>query len=153
MGDVVLEWVTPYILTQKRRLIKAITLSAAVVFTIDAILFMPIFWFIVIPIWLVEFFVFRNWKYEYEYVYVNGDFEISKIIRKCKRKLAFHGDRKDMEYIVKGRQEETGMTAVDYTSGVPGAPVYTMKINGQLIYFEPTQEFIDEMKNYRKVKF
>ena len=31
MGDVVLEWVTPYILTQKRRLIKAITLSAAVV--------------------------------------------------------------------------------------------------------------------------
>ena len=76
MGDVVLEWVTPYILTQKRRLIKAITLSAAVVFTIDAILFMPIFWFIVIPIWLVEFFVFRNWKYEYEYVYVNGDFDI-----------------------------------------------------------------------------
>ena len=153
MGDVVLEWVTPYILTQKRRLIKAITLSAAVVFTIDAILFMPIFWFIVIPIWHVEFFVFRNWKYEYEYVYVNGDFEISKIIRKCKRKLAFHGDRKDMEYIVKGRQEETGMTAVDYMSGVPGAPVYTMKINGQLIYFEPTQEFIDEMKNYHKVRF
>lgn len=153
MGDVVLEWVTPYILPQKRRLIKAVALSATIVFTIDAVLFMPIFWFLVIPLLIVEFIVFRNWKFEYEYIYVNGDFEISKIIRKCKRKLAFHGDRKDMEYIVKGRQDAAGISTADYTSGVPGAPVYTMKINGQLVYFEPTKEFIDEMKNYRKVKF
>ena len=141
MGDVVLEWVTPYILPQKRRLIKAVALSATIVFTIDAVLFMPIFWFLVIPLLIAAF------------IYVNGDFEISKIIRKCKRKLAFHGDRKDMEYIVKGRQDAAGISTADYTSGVPGAPVYTMKINGQLVYFEPTKEFIDEMKNYRKVKF
>ncbi|MDO4168409.1 MAG: hypothetical protein Q4D45_00805 [Lachnospiraceae bacterium] len=151
MGDVVLEWDMPYIISRKRLLIKAIGISAAVVLVLDSLL-IPALWFLVVPMLIAEFIIFRNWKYEYEFEYVNGDLEISKIIRKCKRKVLFQGHRKDVEYLTEGRQDEPGISKLDCTSGIPNTKVYTMKIDSKLIYFEPNDDFIREMDNYHKVR-
>ncbi|MEY8338043.1 DUF6106 family protein [Lachnospiraceae bacterium 62-35] len=150
MNDIVLEWIVPYVMPKKKRLIKAIMLSALVVFTIDTVLY-PILFLPVLLLAVVEFFLFRSWKLEYEYVYVNGDFTISKIIRKEKRKDVFHCDRKDIQYVKKGRENLQGVNIRDYTSGWEKGRVYTLKSGDTAVYIEPNDDFLKEMKTYRKL--
>ncbi len=148
MRDVVFEWYIPYVPDKKKQLIKAVTISAAIVFFIDAIFFAAGMLFLSIALAVTGFFVFRSWNFEYEYVYVNGDFTVSKIIRKSKRKDVYHVFRVDMEDFVKGRAQADGRTTVDLTSGRPNVPVYTIKAKGQAVYIEPSEEFVEEMKKY-----
>ena len=95
-----------------------------------------------------DFFLFRSWRYEYEYVYVNGEFDVSKIIRKCKRKDVYHVDRPDIGNFTQGRVAPQGKSVKDFTSGRPGASVYTIQAKGELVYIEPSEEFVEEMKKY-----
>ena len=89
MNDVVLEWIIPYVMPAKKRLLKAVLVSLLIVLLADAVLFYAFLLLPAIALGIVEFFLFRSWRYEYEYVYVNGEFDISKIIRKCRRKDVF----------------------------------------------------------------
>lgn len=93
-----------------------------------------------------------SWRYEFEYVYVNGDFEVSKIIRKEKRKDLYRCDRKDMEYVAEGRKSVPGCKVRDFTSGWEKGRVYTMKVGNDLIYMEPNEEFLEEMRLHRKLQ-
>ena len=147
MKDVVIEWYIPYVISKRQMLIKAVMVSSALVFFIDALVFMAVMLLPSLIIGVTGFFLFRSWRYEYEYVYVNGDFTISKIIRKEKRKDVFHADRMDMEAFVRGRRED-GRTAGDFTSGREGREVYSMKVKGAWIYIEPSPEFVEEMSKY-----
>ena len=147
MKDVVIEWYIPYVISKRQMLIKAVMVSAALVFFIDALVFMAVMLLPSLIIGVTGFFLFRSWRYEYEYVYVNGDFTISKIIRKEKRKDVFHADRVDMEAFVRGRRKG-GRTAGDFTSRREGREVYSMKVKGAWIYIEPRPEFVEEMSKY-----
>ncbi|MCI8402255.1 MAG: hypothetical protein HFI38_09280 [Lachnospiraceae bacterium] len=151
MNDVVLEWMVPYYPSMKRQLVKALLLSSILVFTLDAVLFYPIFFVPVLILAATAFFLLRSWKYEFEYSYVNGDLEISKIIRKEKRKELYRCDRKDMIEVAKGRCPAENRRTRDYTSGLKRASVYTIKTGNEYIYVEPNEGFIEEMKLYRKV--
>ena len=86
MRDVVFEWYVPYVINGRQRLLKAVMVSAALVFFVGAEFFAAFMLFPALNLCGTRFFLFRSWRYEYEYVYVNGDFTISKIIRKEKRK-------------------------------------------------------------------
>ena len=114
---------------------------------VDAVFFMSIMLLPALVLAVIGFFLFRSWRYEYEYVYVNGDFTISKIIRKEKRKDVFHTDRVDVEAFVKGKRTD-GKAAGDFTSGRPNREVYSMKVKGSWIYLEPCPEFVEEMEKY-----
>ncbi len=148
MRDVVFEWYVPYVMNGKQRLLKAVMVSAALVFFVDAVFFAAVMLVPAAVLAATGFFLFRSWKYEYEYVYVNGDFTISKIIRKAKRKDVYHASRTDFEEILPGRTAPQGRTARDFTSGRPGAAVYTIRSRGELIYIESEEDFIGEMKKY-----
>lgn len=148
MRDVVFEWYVPYFPDRKLQLIKAVTISAAAVFFIDAVFFAAGMLIPAVILAVGGFFVFRSWKYEYEYVYVNGDFTVSKIIRKSKRKDVYHVFRVDMEEFLKGRAPANGRGVLDFTSNRPNASVYTIRAKGQTVYIEPTEEFVEEMKKY-----
>ena len=149
MRDVVFEWYGPYFPDKRKMLIKAVMISAALVFFIDAVFFAAGMLIPSVILAVAGFFLFRSWKYEYEYVYVNGDFTISKIIRKAKRKDVYHTTRLDMEDFVRGRAGQTeGNRIKDFTSGRPNALVYTIKAKGEYVYIEPSEEFVDEMKKY-----
>ena len=147
MRDVVIEWYLPHVLSPKQMLIKAVMVSAVLVFFVDAVFFMSIMLLPALVLAVIGFFLFRRWRYEYEYVYVNGDFTISKIIRKEKRKDVFHTDRVDVEAFVKGKRTD-GKAAGDFTSGRPNREVYSMKVKGSWIYLEPCPEFVEEMEKY-----
>ena len=99
-----IEWYLPHVLSPKQMPIKAVMVSAVLVFFVDAVFFMSIMLLPALVLAAIGFFLFRSWRYEYEYVYVNGDFTISKIIRKEKRKDVFHTDRVDVEAFVKGKR-------------------------------------------------
>ena len=147
MRDVVFEWYVPYVLSRKQQLAKAVMISAALVFFVDAVFFAAAMLFPSLILAVTVFFLARSWRYEYEYVYVNGDFTISKIIRKEKRKDVFHTDRVDVEAFVKGKRTD-GKAAGDFTSGRPNREVYSMKVEGSWIYLEPCPEFVEEMEKY-----
>ena len=147
MRDVVIEWYLPHVLSPKQMLIKAVMVSAVLVFFVDAVFFMSIMLLPALVLAVIGFFLFRSWRYEYEYVYVNGDFTISKIIRKEKRKDVFHTDRVDVEAFVKGKRTD-GKAAGDFTSGRPNREVYSMMVKGSWIYLEPCPEFVEEMEKY-----
>lgn len=151
MNDVVFEWMVPYFLTGKQRLIKAVTVSAVIVFLIDAVFFAAGLLIAAVILAVVGFFVFRSWRYEYEYEYVNGDITVSKIIRKEKRKEVWHLDRKEIEEFQKGRTAANGRAVLDFTSGRADSPVYTIKAKGNLVYIEPSKEFLAEMQKYYRV--
>lgn len=148
MRDVVFEWYIPYVPDRRKQLLKAVIVAAALVFLFDAIFFAAGLLFVSLALGVTGFFLFRSWKYEYEYVYVNGIFDISKIIRKAKRKDVYHVDRPEIEGFTKGRAPANGRPVKDFTSGRPGTPVYTIKAKGELVYIEPEEDFVEEMRKY-----
>ena len=151
MKDVVLEWCIPYVMPKGKRLLKAVLIAAMVGLVVDTViyplLFLPVLAFVTAGVLLL-----RSWRYEYEYVYVNGDFEVSKIIRKEKRRDIYRCERKDMEYVAEGRRSVAGCRARDFTSGWENARVYTLKAGNDLIYLEPSEEFLEEMRLHRKLQ-
>lgn len=151
MRDVVLEWCIPYVMPGGKRLLKAVLVASMVVLCVDAViypvLFLPVLAFVAAGILLL-----RSWRYEYEYVYVNGDFQISKIIRKEKRKDVYHLRRQEIEYVAEGRRRLDGCKAHDFTSGWEKARVYTIKQGSDLVYLEPNDEFLEEMRLHRKLE-
>ena len=114
MRDVVFEWYVPYVLSRKQQLVKAVMVSAALVFFVDAVFFAAAMLFPSVILAVTVFFLARSWRYEYEYVYVNGDFTISKIIRKAKRKDVYHASRTEFEEIIPGRMVK------DHRTGAAG---------------------------------
>lgn len=148
MRDVVFEWYIPYVPDRKKQLIKAVIIAATLVFLFDAVFFAAGLLFVALALGITGFFLFRSWRYEYEYVYVNGIFDISKIIRKAKRKDVYHVDRPEIESFTKGRAAANGCPVKDFTSGRANVPVYTIKAKGELVYIEPEEDFIEEMKKY-----
>ena len=150
MKDVVFEWYIPYVPDKKKQLLKAVMISATVVSFFDALFFAAAMLFVAVALAVTGFFLFRSWKLEYEYVYVNGDFRISRIIRKEKRKDVFHCDRKDIQYVREGKLKEDGCQVSDFSSGWEKANVYTLRTGNRLVYIEPNEEFLQDLRLYRK---
>ena len=148
MRVVVFEWYVTHALSEKERLMKAVCVSAAIVFFIDAVFFMAVMLIPAAAFGIAGFFLSRSLKYEYEFVYVNGDFTISKILHKSRRKDVLHMNRTDFEEILPGRAEAGRLPVKDFTSGLPGQPVYTIRAKGMLIFIEAEEDFIKEMKKY-----
>ena len=149
MRDVVYEWYVPYVPSRKQMLLKAVSLSAAAVLLLDAVFFALLMVFPALICAGAHLFLRLTLEYEYEYVYVNGDFTVSKIIRKAKRRDVFHINRPEIEAFTEGRKKLPGKPARDFTSSLPNAPVYTLEAKGELVYIEPSEEFINEMKSHR----
>ena len=72
MRDVVFEWYVPYVLSRKQQLAKAVMISAALVFFVDAVFFAAAMLFPSLILAVTVFFLARSWRYEYEYVYVKS---------------------------------------------------------------------------------
>ena len=73
---------------------------------------------------------------------------IQVVIRKAKRKDIYQADRLRFDDFVKGRATVPGKSVKDLTSGRPDAAVYTIKTAQQLVYIEPCEDFLNEMKKY-----
>ncbi|MEG0109202.1 MAG: DUF6106 family protein, partial [Lachnospiraceae bacterium] len=103
---------------------------------------------------VVDVFFFKRMDVEYEYLFVNGDLDIDKIMSKAKRKRVFAFNVNEMEILAPSGSAEMrlyqNIKPSDYSSQVPGHATYEMVVlkNGSKfrIIFEPNQVILDGMR-------
>ena len=96
-------------------------------------------------------FLIRRLDVEYEYLYVNGDLDIDKIMHKAKRKRIFSTNIDNMELLApegnEGINQFRNAKVVDYSSGSADARRYVLVVadNGQVtkLVFEPNDDIIE----------
>lgn len=148
MKDVFFEWSIPYVPDRRRQLLKALMTAGALVCFYESIFFAGELLAVSLLLAVGGFFLFRSWRYEYEFSYTNGQLDVAKIIRKEKRRELYRVDRPDMESFQAGRTAVPGVPVKDFTSGRPDAQVYTIRAGEACIYLEPCREYLEEMGKY-----
>ena len=112
-------------LVKKQAGMKDIVIKAALVaVTIVSVLIVFLFPFgIILPVLAVilDVLMFRRLNVEYEYLFVNGDLDIDKIMNKAKRKRMFSANVNDLEILapadsIEVRQYQKAKT-YNYSSG------------------------------------
>ncbi len=111
---------------------------------------------IILPVGLIvaDFFVFRGQKLEYEYLYVNGDLDIDKIIGQAKRKRVFSASISELEMLAPENSEEINRIQVNktlnFSSFVAEHKKYALVVlqNGQKVkvIFEPNNTILEGYK-------
>lgn len=139
------------------KLLKILTMMLAVVFVLIGV--MTMLWPALIIgaiAGVAAYFTYLNADLEYEYLYLDKEITVDKVMAKTRRKRAAKYDIERMEIFApinsyhldnyKNRKVKT----VDYSSGVTGQPEvrYAMYYEGGLkIIFEPSSEMVKAMKN------
>ena len=109
---------------------------------------------ILVPIVLIvaDVFLFRRMDVEYEYIYINGDLDIDKVMHKERRKHMLSVNVKDMEMLApEGAFQLQSYKAgkiYDYSSGIPSAPnryilVFTRSGQTVKVLFEPNSDLVE----------
>ncbi len=130
------------------KIVLLVVLAAASVFFVFLI---PMAIIVPVIVIAVVFILIRRMDVEYEYLYVNGDLDIDKIMHKERRKKLFSSNVDNMELLAPERAEELknfrNAKVLDYTSGVEGARryVFVAKEKGELVkvVFEPNDDIIE----------
>lgn len=133
-------------------LILATVLAAA------AVLFTP--WAIIafFALCIADYFLIPSFNLEFEYLYVNGELDVDKIMSQKSRKhaasfdiaekmeLIAPWDSHEMDYYKKGHQGKI----VDFSSGREDAKVYAMVYGGdkgtEIVLLEPGEEMLRDMQ-------
>lgn len=142
-------------LVKKQTNMKDIVIKAVLVaITIVSFLVMLMFPFgILAPVVMIvlDVIMFQRLKVEYEYLFVNGDLDIDKIMNKSRRKKMFSANVSDVELFapvdaVELRQFQNART-YDFTSGTGQAKEYALIVSGQgelkKIVFEPNDMIVE----------
>ncbi|MCI9488510.1 DUF6106 family protein [Lachnospiraceae bacterium 48-42] len=150
MGDFYTEQLIKKQTTMKDVFIKAFLVAIAIV-SVFVVLMFPVA--IIVPIIVIAAVVFliRRLDVEYEYLYVNGDLDIDKIMHKAKRKRIFSTNIDNMELLApegnEGINQFRNAKVVDYSSGSADARRYVLVVadNGQVtkLVFEPNDDIIE----------
>lgn len=132
-------------------MLKKVGLIAITVVSVLLAFVIPIGIILPIVMIVIDVLVIRSLNVEYEYVFVNGDLDIDKIMNKSRRKRMFSIDAEQMELLapvgaVELMQYKKAKT-YDYTSGTGKAPVYALiasdKGEVKQILFEPNETIIE----------
>ena len=150
MGDFYTEQLIKKQTTMKDVFIKAFLVAIAIV-SVFVVLMFPVA--IIVPIIVIAAVVFliRRLDVEYEYLYVNGDLDIDKIMHKAKRKRIFSTNIDNMELLApegnEGINQFRNAKVVDYSSGSADERRYVLVVadNGQVtkLVFEPNDDIIE----------
>ncbi len=150
MNDFYTEQLVKKQTTAKDVAVKAFLVSLAIVSVLAVFLF-PLAILVPIVVIFVVVALMRRMNVEYEYLYVNGDLDIDKIINRSKRKRVFSTPISNMELLAPEGSPElaqyrNGIVA-DYSSGVPGEKRYVLVVveKGQVtkMIFEPNDTIIE----------
>lgn len=114
--------------------------------------------FVILIFGFLCYIVFRNTAVEYEYTFVNGDFDVECIYGKSKRKKAMSFDFRKLEALAPinsqkalGYEHRRDIKTFNYSSGFEDSDVYVAVVlgkNGNLgrVIFEPSEEMINAIK-------
>lgn len=137
------------------RFLKILTIMLAVVFILFGMILWPAL-IIGVVMAVVAYFVTMNADLEYEYLYLDREITIDKVMAKSKRKKVAQYDVERMEILApiksyhldsyKNRQVKT----VDYSSGVENQPDvrYVMYYEGGMkVILEPDMKMVQAIKS------
>lgn len=134
----------------KDMLIKAVLIAVTIVSFLIVLMF-PVGLILPIVMIVLDVFMFRRLNVEYEYLFLNGDLDIDKIMNKSKRKKVFSASVADMEFFapvdaVELRQYQNART-FDFSSGDRQAKRYAMVISGKgelkKVVIEPNDTIVE----------
>ena len=148
--------------TAKTMAIKAALIALCVVSAL-AMFVIPFGYFITVIVIFVVVTIFKRFDLEFEYLYINGDLDIDKIMNMQSRKKQFSTNIKEMEIIAPSGSAELHpyqrLKTLDYSTLNPEDKVYEMvtSFKGETVrvLFNPNEKILNEMKNMapRKVFF
>lgn len=106
---------------------------------------------------VVTFFLFPRFDLEYEYLYVNGDIDVDKIMSKQKRKHCASYSLENLEmmaptgsHALDSCKNSAGIQVRDFTSLQPGTPSYTLVFNREgrkeLVKLELDETVVQDMR-------
>lgn len=133
---------------------KAVLVAVTILSVVLALL-IPLL--IIVPILLIvlDVFLFRRMDLEYEYLFVNGELDIDKIMGRAKRKNQLSVNMDNVEMVApRGSKElyafeNKRLRVLNFTSGNPDAQVYEMILNydnQQLrVLMEPGEAILEGM--------
>lgn len=96
--------------------------------------------------------LFQSLNLEFEYLYVNGQLTIDKIMGRARRKQVWEGKLEEIQiiaptdsYVLKD-YETSNMKTLDFSSGMPGAKAYAIisqsGANSVKVLFEPNEKML-----------
>ncbi len=154
MNETYVEWLVKKKTPVYMAFLKILTIMLAVCFILVGIGFPPLL-LIGILFGVAAYFIYFNADLEYEYLYVDKELTVDKVMAKSKRKRVATFDLDKMEIIApikswhldnyKNRNDKT----VDYSSGEEKQPDrrYVFFYDGrQKVIFEPNEEMIKAMQ-------
>ena len=80
--------------------LKKVGLIALTVVSVLLVFVIPVGIILPVVMIVIDVLMFRNLNVEYEYVFVNGDLDIDKIMNKARRKRMFSVDADQMELVI-----------------------------------------------------
>lgn len=137
--------------TDTKDTLKKVGLIAVTVLSVFLAFITPVGIILPIILIIVDVLVIQSLNVEYEYVFVNGDLDIDKIMNKSRRKRMFSVDADQMELLAPVGAVELmqykKVKTYDYTSGTGNAQVYGLIISdkGEVkqILFEPNETIVE----------
>lgn len=146
-------------------LLKVVLIALPVLFGIAGLILFPLFLIPAIALIAADAFLLPQFDLEFEYLYVNGEIDIDKIMSQKKRKRVASLDlRKDMELLCLATSHELdrfsqNVKVKDYSSKMEGDKIFAMIVNAEekgkeKILFNPTPEMVKEIRRIcpQKVK-
>ena len=167
MSDLYYELLVKKNQTAKDKLTKFGLIGAIVILGVGGILLNPIFLIAAMILGIVAYFVLPSTDIEFEYLFVNGEMDVDRVMSKTKRKRAKSFSIKDAEIIASMKshrleyyKNNQKMKTLDFSSGDPEhfrLAVITRdgtepcmiiiepdeKLTGQIKYCAPSKVFLD----------
>ncbi|MEE0421224.1 MAG: DUF6106 family protein [Lachnospiraceae bacterium] len=165
MSDLYTELLVPRRATAGDQVLKAVLIAVTVLSGIVGLFITPIGFLFLIGFAVLDYFKLPALNLEFEYLYVNGELDVDKIMSKQKRKRAGSYEIEkaelialwkshDMDYYRQGNKGKV----VDYTSRTDESKVYAMVYNGdkgmEIILLELNDVMLKDIRRIapRKVK-
>ena len=157
MNDTYSELLIKKEVTAKDKMIKVLMIALIALMAVAGLLITPLAFIVAIALGIAAYFVFPNLDLEFEYVYVNGELDIDKIMAKMKRKRAKSFELSKMEIMapVKSHRldyqnQNTKMKVYDFSSGNPSHKIFAMIIPSDneicKVLLEPDEELLKNIE-------
>lgn len=165
MSDLYTELLIKRTMPPGEKALKAGLITVTVATAAAGLFLHPLILIAFIGMLIVDYFKMPAFNLEFEYLYVNGELDIDKIMSKQKRKKVISLGINDMELVAPKNSHELdyyrqnkSLKVRDYSSGEDKANVYAMitKKDNQteMVLFEPNDVILNDMRRIapRKVK-
>lgn len=114
---------------------------------------------ILVAVAIADYLLFPSFDVEYEYLYVNGEIDVDKIMSKQKRKRIYSANLRELEimaptgsHALDSYNNRSDIKILDYSSKIADHKTYTIIRQGEKgmerLIFEPDETILQDMKRF-----